>query len=1077
VAFDSIKTLAITDYRLPIMSIDSILVFAPHPDDEVLGCGGYIAKRRAEGSKVSVIVVSDGARGLPNGTAPEVRQQECRTGLAHLGIDDVQFWGYPDTEVPLSGDILHEYRRIATEMRPTIILLPSPQESHPDHLRVTRGVLNALEEQWQGKLLFYETVHPATVINHVIDITNTFEKKRQAIESHQSQLSEFDLVTHVQALARLRGLHVKTASAEAFLLHEWDGTAQNFFETRPLISVIVRANDTDFLRHALTSLMRQTYEQFEVILVWFGDYSPSLKDFEVLDIRFIPGKPKRSFNLNLGLRYARGEYIAILDQDDVLSPNHFVTLLAEIHGQPKVDVVYSGCKVVACEKIEQRVKVNKVIEIKNHPWRPGRLLTGNFIPSHALLFRVSVFHTHQFDESLEIYEDWELLTRLSLSDFNFVHVDEITCEYRVFSEADIQSYKQAHEEKGYLEHRQKVVSKLLNNLDITHFELVASLVDDLEIQFYKLHIQHSELTRRHQAQMKAQKQKLAQFQGIEQLLAQACTDIGIEAAGRQGIAQLIGRALPQKTLFSIVLPVYNTEAALLSQTLLSVRNQAYTGWELCLVDDASDNEETQRLLQALPNDPVIAERLQYKRRDTQGGIVAASNDAIKMATAPYIAFLDHDDRLHNEALLAIALKLQQQDYTLLYTDSLMIDHSGQPMHAYNKADWSPETLLHLNHINHLTVVKRETLTQLGGLRHEFNGAQDWDLLLQLRELALSEEQVCHLRQPLYEWRATAGSVAYQGGEKRWAFEAAGLALKHHLIQRGLEEVSVTPNKKAAGFICQWRSPLEPIDIIIPTHNNVEGLKTCIEGLQQTDYPQFNILIIANRCSEPVNEFLKTLQSYPQIKILVNEEAFNWSSLNNQAVKAGNSPLLLFLNDDVEMRNAAWLRDMNQYLYLDGVGAVGATLYYPNGKLQHNGIETNRQWVARNIAEWGAKNPLRITRNVSAATGACLLTKRSVWEQVGEFDEKFAVAYNDVDFCLAVRRQGLRIVQATNVELIHHEHFTYGTIDNPEKKALLQKEANLMREKWGEFLTERYMPRYNVQVQKTRILRVGEKSSF
>ncbi|TGO02429.1 hypothetical protein PN36_25270 [Candidatus Thiomargarita nelsonii] len=172
--------------------------------------------KKKEAVRCYVVVVSDGARGLPRGTLPQVRQQECRAGLACLGIDEVQFWEYPDGAVPLSGDILHDYRRIVAELKPTIILLPNPQESHSDHRRVTRGVLNALEEQWQGHLLFYETVHPATVINHVVDITSTFDKKLQAIQEHKSQLRNFDFATHVQTLARLRGLHANAERAEAF---------------------------------------------------------------------------------------------------------------------------------------------------------------------------------------------------------------------------------------------------------------------------------------------------------------------------------------------------------------------------------------------------------------------------------------------------------------------------------------------------------------------------------------------------------------------------------------------------------------------------------------------------------------------------------------------------------------------------------------------------------------------------------------------------------------------------------------------------------------------------------------------
>lgn len=1050
------------------MNIETLLVFAPHPDDEVLGCGGYIAKLREQGARVYVIVVSDGARGIPIGMDAKVRQQECLTGLKYLGIDNVEFWGYPDTLVPLSGKILDDYQQIVEKIKPTIIFLPNPQESHSDHQRVTRGILKALENQWQGNLFFYETVHPATVINHLVDISSTFEKKFQAIQAHKSQISSFDFTTHVQTLARLRGLQINTENAEAFLQHEWDGTGQNFFETRPLISVIVRADDSVYIRYALASLIQQTYDQFEVIVVWFGSDKFSLsKEFNILDIRVVDGKASRSFNLNQGLLHANGEYIAFLDQDDVLYPDHFATLLAEIHGQAKVDVVYSGCNVVTCTKNDEQIEANKVIKIFNKSWKAGRLLIGNIIPINTLLLRASIFHIHKFDETFEIYEDWELLIRLHLSNFNFVYVDEITCEYRIFSDHDIQSYAEAHKDKAYLEHRSKVIEKLLKNLDFVHFEQIATLVDNLENEYANLSKQFFEQTQQNQQQV----QEIEQYHELEQWLAKSCAAIGIEAAGRQGLAQLIARTLPDKTLFSIILPVYNTNSSILTQTLFSIRNQAYQGWELCLVDDASDSEETQNLLQALQHDPVLGKRLHYKRRETQGGIVAASNDALKMATAPYVAFVDHDDILHNEALLTLALELQQQDYTLLYTDSRMIDHNGEVMNTYHKADWSPETLLSINYINHLTVVKRDALNNLGGLR-DFNGAQDLDLLLQFAELP--DEQVCHVDKALYDWRATEGSVAYQGIEKVWAFETAQLVLKNHLKERGLTEVDVIPNPKAPGFVCNWHFPLNPIDIIIPTHNNVYGLKSCLNGLlNNTDYPEFNIILVANRCSKDMDEYLNTLKSHSQIKILTNNEKFNWSVLNNQAVAAGDSSILLFLNDDVEIKQSNWLHNLCKYLYLKDIGAVGATLFYANGELQHNGIETNPKWIASNISEWGNKDALRTTRNVSAVTGACLLTKRSVWQQVGGFDEKFAVSYNDVDFCLAIRSENLRIIQANEVELIHHEHVTYGEVDSSDKKELWHKETKLMQEKWRDKLIECYMPNYDIQAQKTRMLHIQE----
>lgn len=1045
----------------------TILVFAPHPDDELLGCGGYIAQ---QSSDVHIIIVSDGAKGLSHGEGTEIRQQECLEGLAHLEIasDQVQFWGYPDASIPLSGEILTDYQQVVFELKPSHVLLPNPQESHPDHVRVTRAFLKALEGMWQGELLFYETVSPVTVTNYVVDISAEFDKKLLAMQAHRSQLRQFDYIAQIQALTQLRGLQKNVSQAEAFLQHSWDGTAQNFFETRPLISVIVRANDMDYLRYALHSLTQQSYAQFEVILVWFGEQVPALQEFEILDIRVVAGKASRSFNLNQGLRTANGEYIAMLDQDDVLYPDHFAFLLAEIHGQPKIDIVYSGCNVVACEKQGQQIKAVKLIKNMNRPWVSGRILIGNTVPNHALLFRAAVFHMHQFDEKFEVYEDWELLTRLSLANFRFVHLAENTCEYRIFNEEEIQTYHQAHESKGYLGHQKAVFGKFLKHLREEHLEQIAILVDDLEKQSAVLEQQLKQQIQQSQAQKKV----ITQHQEVEKMLALACAATGVQGTGRLGIAQLISKTLPQEILFSIILPVYNTDPTLLSQMLLSIRNQAYSGWELCLVDDASDSEQTQQILQAIQNDTLLSERTRFIHREQQGGIVAASNDALKLASAPYVVFVDHDDLLHGEALLALALEIQQHDYTLLYTDSCLIDHTGKLMHTNRKMDWSPETLLHINYINHLTVVKRTVLNKLGGLSPQYEGAQDWSLLLQLVDLA--EQQICHVPLPLYDWRATQGSLAYHSSEKTWAFDAAQSALQNHLQKRGLNDVIVTANDKGPGFVCQWSAPEDAIDIIIPTHTNLAGLKTCLNGiLQHTDYPEFRIIVVANRATDEVYEYLESMQVDPRLTVLTNNDAFNWSVLNNQAVSLGDSPMLLFLNDDIEIKQASWLHDLRQYLLLEGVGVVGATLFYPGGDLQHNGIKTDVQWVASNIQEWGNKQQLAVTRNVSAVTGACLLTKRDVWQQVNGFDENFAVAFNDVDFCLAIRAQGQRIVQASNVELIHHEHATLGGLDNPEKQRRHQKEINLMQEKWQEQLRECYTAYYDVQLQRTRILHVND----
>lgn len=1048
------------------MNREKILAFAPHPDDEILGCGGYLALLRKGGADVRVVVVTDGGLGIPRDRPVEMRREECRSGLAILGISDVVFWGYPDGQVPLSGRVEEEYRRTVLAFGPNRVLVPAPTESHPDHRRVTRGFVKSLEGIWRGELYFYETVQPGTV-NASQDITSVMEIKLQALRAHASQLQQFDYVGHCEALARMRGVAIGKRYAEAFLTYQWDGTPQNFFETRPLISVIVRADDEVYLRCALASLAAQGYDQLEVVLVWFGEHRPEVGGFEILDLRVVAGERSRSRNLNLGLANAKGDYVAFLDQDDVLYPDHFALLLAEIQGRSEIDIVYSGCRLVSCTRREGRVEVAGEISIKNEVYRAGRLIVGNFIPNHALLYRANVFRGRRYDEELGAYEDWEMLARLELEGFHFWHLDAVTCEYRLVSDEEFASPDELHERRGYTVWREKVLDKILRRLKTGDLRHLASIVDALEKD--KARLEEEQESR--QAKVRALEDKLAEFRALENLLARGLTAIGIEKEGRSGAAALIGRGLPRETLFSILLPVFNTPGDLLAETLFSVRNQAYGGWELCVVDDASSREDTGAVLRALREEFGGSGRVHFARREEQGGIVAATMDAVALGTAPYLVFLDHDDLLHEEALLSVALVLKAEGpFKLLYTDSRVIDRAGQLLHIYRKSRWAPETLLHMNYVNHLTVVRRDVFQAIGGLRSGYEGSQDWDLLLRLAK-TLSPEEVRHVREPLYDWRAAEQSVAYRASAKPWAYEAAQRVIEEHLSGCGLPDVTAVPNAEGPGFICQWRVDAQPIEVIIPTRDNVGGLKKCLEGLvEQPDYPQLSVTVVANQSRTlEMREFLEKLAASGSARILFNDRAFNWAALNNQAVAGGNSALLLFLNDDVEIQDRGWLRAMVRYVELAGVGVVGATLLYPYGTLQHNGIRTDPEWIAANITSWGPRGEFAVPRNVSAVTGACLLVKRRVFEKVGGFDERLAVAFNDVDFCLAVRTQNLRIVQATDVRLIHHESVSRGGIDTLEKKRGFEQEIAFMREKWGDFLIEWYLPSYDIMAQATRIL--------
>lgn len=1052
------------------MNRERILLFAPHPDDEIIGCGGFLALKRQEGATVRVIIVSDGAAGLPPGLAdlPAIRRNESLAGLTMIGVDDVHFWDYPDGAIPLCGEIIEDYRREVLSFRPSILLLPSPGDAHPDHRRVTRGLLGALEGRWQGELRFYETTQPAAGVNTVLDITATLDAKLEALAAHASQLAQFDYISHCRNLAGLRGTTVGCDYGEAFLAFGWDGTRQNFFETRPLVSVIVRADAPEFLRYALASLAMQDYDQIEVILVWFGAEEPDLAAYAVLDLKIVAGEKNRGRNLNLGLAHARGEYVAVLDQDDILLPQHFALLVAEIHGQPDTDIVYSGSRVIACTLSGGHVRADKVVTVMNRPYQPGRLLIGNTAPIHALLFRAQVFRREKFDETLGAYEDWDMLARLELAGYRFAHVDAVTCEYRLFGEGN-DSIEHLHRQKNYHPWRNEIIRRIAENLAPCDLEHLATLIDDLEKDASRL----EEKTAAADAALAAQREQIAEFTALRDLLDVGLPLAGIEKTGRGGLAELIGRSLPGETLFSIVLPVHNTPPEILSEALFSVANQAYPGWELCLVDDASTRSDTLLVLEQFIETFAPSGKLRFLRREVQGGIVAASNDALRLASAPYVAFLDHDDRLHDEALLAAALALHENPACgLLYSDSRMIDHAGEPLHVYKKPDWSPETLLHLNYINHLTVMRRDLVEAVGGFSAEFDGAQDWDMLLRATD-RLAADEIVHLPLPLYDWRATPSSVAYSGAAKPWVFDAARRAVAEHLQRKGFSGIAVEGNPAGPGVVCRWDAALLPVEIIIPTHSNAAGLETCMEGLLAgTDYPQFSITLLANRCeSAQMLALLDALAAHPAVRIIADDRPFNWSALNNHAAGLSRAPWLLFLNDDIEITRPDWLANMARYLALDGVGCVGATLLYPNGDMQHNGVRTDPTWIAGNITTLGAKQELAVTRNVSAVTGACLLTPRGYFEQAGGFDTRLAVAYNDIDYCLALRSQGLRIVQPADVTLIHSESATRGSTHNPEQRAQWEKEIGIMKAKWGDFLTERYFSEYLVQAHGTRVLHV------
>jgi GT2 family glycosyltransferase len=405
---------------------------------------------------------------------------------------------------------------------------------------------------------------------------------------------------------------------------------------------------------------------------------------------------------------------------------------------------------------------------------------------------------------------------------------------------------------------------------------------------------------------------------------------------------------------------------------------------------------------------------------------------------------------------------------LIYTDGRTIDQVGNVLNVFNKPDWSPTTLLSYNYVNHLMVMRRDLLAHLGGLRQAYAGAQDWDLLLRLRE-ELRDEDVIHVRKPLYDWRATNTSLAYTSATKPWAAEAARRALADAAGQHARGPVSVEPNPDGQGYQVNWRDPDRPITVVIPTHSNLEGLRVCIRGLlEETDYAALKLVIIANRCDDALMRAeLESFAGRPGVKVIDDPSPFNWSALMNRAMAQVDTESVLFLNDDVEILAPDWLCRMHRYLDLPHTGAVGATLFYLDGSLQHGGIETDPYWVAGEVKRSVAPQEAAGVRDVSAVTGACLLTTRSAIAGVGGLDEALPNHYGDVDFCLALRQAGYRVVQAADVRLKHHESVTRGRVERTDDP-VWNKAMNRMRRKWGDLLKERYRVTFQMAAV-TRIL--------
>ena len=515
---------------------------------------------------------------------------------------------------------------------------------------------------------------------------------------------------------------------------------------------------------------------------------------------------------------------------------------------------------------------------------------------------------------------------------------------------------------------------------------------------------------------------------------------------------------------SVVVPMYNTEKVFFKELIESLKNQTYSKWELCLADGSEVPNE-------LLKDYIDDDRIKYSFLNSNLGISENTNKAIEMATGDFIGFLDHDDLLSQDALYEVVKAInEEKNVDFIYTDEDKIDENKERFEPYFKPDFSPETLECNNYITHFVVVKKALLKEVGMLNSKFNGAQDFDFVLRATEKA---ENIVHIPKVLYHWRVHRGSTANVADAKPYAFEAGIKVVEEHL--KRMNKVGDVQNGQDIPGIYRINYKVignPKVSILIPNRDNVKLLKEAVSSiLELTSYSNYEIVIIENGSTDKETfKYYDLIKDKTNVKILKFDEdtdEFNYSKLINLGVKNVDGEFVLQLNNDIKIISKDWLDIMVGYSQQKEIGAVGGRLYYEDKTIQHAGIIVGLSGIAGNMlvnlpygerAYFGRESA---TRNVAAVTGACLLCRRELYEEVGYMDEElFKVAFNDVDFCLKLMEKGYRNVYVPYVELYHYESKTRGYEYSKEKEERFNRESDNFKSRWKEIL-EKGDPYYNI----------------
>lgn len=524
---------------------------------------------------------------------------------------------------------------------------------------------------------------------------------------------------------------------------------------------------------------------------------------------------------------------------------------------------------------------------------------------------------------------------------------------------------------------------------------------------------------------------------------------------------------------SLVMPVYNVEPNLLEACLESILNQTYKNFEICIADDNSSKKETLEKLKEYEEKYHDVIKVVYRKKN--GHISEATNSALKLVTGEFIGLIDNDDVLAYNALYENVKALNaDRNIDFLYSDEDKLNLEGKRCEPHFKPDFSLDTLYSHNYICHFAVIRTSLIKKVKGFRKGYEGSQDYDLFLRISEIT---KNIYHIPKILYHWRMIPGSTSMETNNKSYACKSGVKALENMMIRRNIKGKI---ESYYTSYIINYTPPIDAlVSIIIPTRDKVNILENCIGSIiEKTAYKNYEIIIVDNGSKEKETfNYFRVISKKNNVKILKIDEPFNYSMLNNRAVKISNGDYICMLNNDIEIINPNWLNIMLGYASQKHIGAVGPKLLFENKKIQHAGVilGTGDGKIATHAYYLEDRNApavagrLIVPYNYSAVTGACIVVSKDKYLEVNGLDEKLAVNYNDVDFCMKLLDKGYNNVFLPQVELYHLESISRGKINNEKKAKQLSKEQNYMRKKWKDkLLNDKY---YNKNYSKMYLFKL------